>query len=252
MKPSGDYSLIRPGIFSIQAAADQMRPVYDRHNEQIVYNRVPVSIVFIGESITQFWDLHAYFRGGIGTNGLIANRGISRDITPHMVRRFAADVIQLKPKFVHIMGGTNNTWRLDAVDPWETRSPEHIYAETLSDIAMMVRASKSHGIIPMIGSNLPTGKGIPCFPSQPLLYCRDNSTELRNELLVQINHGLRQLAAEEQILYFDYHSRMTERDGKTLRRELSDDGLHPNVPGYNIMADVLRRTLADAGINPLL
>jgi lysophospholipase L1-like esterase len=229
LKSEAGIQVIRPGYFSVQAAADQMRPIYDRHNEQIVYNRVPVIFDFIGESITQFWDLQTYFRDGTGKNALIANRGISGDITLNMVRRFAADVLQLKPKYVHIMGGTNNTWRLDAVDPSERRTLDHIYNETLSHLGMMVL------------------EGIPCFSYQPLLYCRDNSTELRNELLVRINNSSRQLAAREQVIYIDYHSYMTERDGRTLRPELSDDGLHPNVRGYNIMAEVLLRTLSAAG-----
>ncbi|XEC97410.1 GDSL-type esterase/lipase family protein [Paenibacillus tarimensis] len=248
MKPAGEIPIIRPGYFSVQAAADRMRPVYDRYNEQILYNRLPVEFDFIGESITQYWDLQAYFRGGTRTNALIVNRGISGDITLNMVQRFAADVLQLKPKYVHIMGGTNNTWRMDAVDPREKRTPNQIYIDTISQIGMMVRESKKHGIKPLIGSNLPTGTGIPCFAHQPLLYCRDNSTDLRNELLVMINHGSRQLAAQEQAIYINYHSHMTDHDGKTLRPELADDGLHPNVLGYNIMADVLRRTLSTFGI----
>ncbi|WP_199616251.1 SGNH/GDSL hydrolase family protein [Paenibacillus alkalitolerans] len=51
-----------------------------------------------------------------------------------------------------------------------------------------------------------------------------------------------------QYIYIDYHSYMTERDGRTLRAELADDGLHPNVLGYNIMSYVLRQTLSAAGI----
>lgn len=237
--------MIRPGYFSVQATADQMRPVYDRYNEQILYNRLPVNFVFIGESITQFWDLQSYFGR---TKNYIINRGISGDITFYMLKRFPADVLQLKPKYVHIMGGTNNTWKLDAVDPRERKSPNQIYLETLSHVGTMVRESKNHGIIPIIGSNLPTGKGIPCFESLPLLYCRDTSTDIRNELLFQINHGLSQLAVNEQAIYIDYYSNLTEPDGRTIRPELADDGLHPNVLGYNIMADILYRTLRAVGL----
>lgn len=241
-----EISIIRPGNFSVQAAADQMRPVYDRYNEQIIYNRVPIHFVFIGESITQFWDLPTYFGGG--RQNSIANRGIAGDITSNMLKRFPADVLQLKPKYVHIMGGTNNTWILDAFDPRLRKSPDQIYLETLSDISAMVHESKRHGIIPIIGSNLPTGKGIPCFESQPLLYCRDTSMDLRNELLFQINYGTWQLAVNERAIYIDYYSYMTQQDGRTLRPELADDGLHPNVLGYNIMAGVLSKTLSAAGI----
>ncbi|MEW9700432.1 GDSL-type esterase/lipase family protein [Paenibacillus sp. SI8] len=239
-----ESAIIRPGYFSVQATADQMRPVYDRHNEQILYHRSPLNFVFIGESITQFWDLQTYFGG----NSLV-NRGISGDITFFMLKRFPADVLQLKPKYVHIMGGTNNTWRLDAVDPRERKSPDQILLETVSHIGAMIHESKKHGIIPVVGSNLPTGKGIPCFESQPLLYCRDANTELRNELLVRINYHTRQLAVDEKAIYVDYHSCMTEHDGRTSRPELADDGLHPNVLGYNIMADVLYKTLIAVGID---
>ncbi|MFC5652661.1 GDSL-type esterase/lipase family protein [Paenibacillus solisilvae] len=238
-------SIIRPGYFSVRGTADQMRPVYDRYNEQIIHNRLPINFVFIGESITQFWDVQTYFGGRKNT---IVNRGISGDMTFFMLKRFPADVLQLKPKYVHIMGGTNNTWRMGAFDPQERKSPNQIYFETVSDIGTMVREAKKYGIIPIIGSNLPTGKGIPCFESQPLLYCRDTSTDLRNELLFQINHGTRQLAVYETAIYVDYHSYMTDRDGRTLRPELADDGLHPNVLGYNIMAEVLYKTLAAAGV----
>ncbi|QYR24148.1 G-D-S-L family lipolytic protein [Paenibacillus sp. sptzw28] len=231
---------IRPGNFAIAAPADRMRHTYDAWNEQIVYHRMPVQFLFIGESITEFWDLQTYF-GRAGD--YVVNRGISGDITAHMVRRFAADVLQLKPKFVHIMGGTNNTWRLDAFEPWERTTPEDIFQGTISDFCRMIRLAKAIGIIPIIGSNLPTGRGIPCFTYEPLLSCRDNSVALRNELINQINQGLRLLAVKEQAVYVDYHSYMTGPDGRTLRSELASDGLHPNVLGYNIMAEVLRSTL---------
>ena len=72
--------------------------------------------------------------------------------------------------------------------------------------------------------------------------------DLRNELLFQINYGTWQLAVNERAIYIDYYSYMTQQDGRTLRPELADDGLHPNVLGYNIMAGVLSKTLSAAGI----
>ncbi|MBW5448851.1 G-D-S-L family lipolytic protein [Cohnella sp. CFH 77786] len=237
--------MIRPGTFSFKAAADEFRMPYDGYNEQILFHHIPVYFDFIGESITQFWDLQVYF----GSSGkFVINRGITGDITPNMLRRFPADVLQLKPRYVHILGGTNNTWRLDAVERQQRRTPDQIGHEIVRDITSMVRLSKSHGITPIVGSNLPTGSNIPCFHFEPLIYCPNNSTAIRNELLAASNGILKQMAERERAIYIDYHAHMVGPDGMTLRPELADDSLHPNVLGYNIMAEVLRTSLSGYGI----
>jgi lysophospholipase L1-like esterase len=238
--------IVRPGTFSFNAAADRFRTAYDGYNEQLLFHHIAVDFDFIGESITQFWDLQVYF----GSSGkYIINRGITGDITPMMLRRFPADVLQLKPKYVHILGGTNNTWRLGAVDPSQRRSPEQIFHEIVNDTTIMVQLSKQNGIIPIVGSNLPVGRNIPCFGfNGVLIYCPNNIADLRNDLLAASNRALKQMAENEKILYLDYHAYLVGPDGKTLRPELSDDSLHPNVLGYNIMSDVLRKSLAVNGI----
>ncbi|MFC5469024.1 GDSL-type esterase/lipase family protein [Cohnella suwonensis] len=237
--------IIRPGNFSFVAAADRLRSVYDGYNEQVLFHQIDVDFDFIGESITQYWDLQVYFHSA---GKFIVNRGITGDTTPIMLRRFPADVIQLRPKYVHILGGTNNTWRLDAVDSRERRTPEQINYEIVGNITTMVQLSKSYGILPIVGSNLPTGKDIPCFPFEPLIRCPNQSTNIRNELLAASNHALKQMAANEKAVYVDYHAYLVDSDGKTLRPELSDDSLHPNVLGYNIMAEVLRKSLFANGV----
>jgi lysophospholipase L1-like esterase len=51
------------------------------------------------------------------------------------------------------------------------------------------------------------------------------------------------------VIYVDYHTALADADGVTLREGLADDGLHPHVLGYDIMAAVLRETLAGHGID---
>ncbi|WP_224725166.1 GDSL-type esterase/lipase family protein [Paenibacillus vietnamensis] len=237
--------IVKPGTFSFVAAADRLRSAYDGYNEQLLSHHIAVDFDFIGESITQYWDLQVYFRSA---GKYIINRGISGDVTYTMLRRFPADVIQLKPKYVHILGGTNNTWRLEAVEVSQRRTPEQIYYEIVNDTTMMVRMAKNNGIMPIVGSNLPTGGNIPCFHFEPIIHCPNCSTELRNELLAASNQALKQMAEYEKAIYIDYHTHLVGPDGKTLRPDLADDSLHPNVLGYNIMADVLRNTLSVYGI----
>ncbi len=60
-------------------------------------------VVFMGDSITQGWNLDESFPGKP-----YINRGISGQTSPQMVLRFRQDVIDLKPKVVVILAGTND------------------------------------------------------------------------------------------------------------------------------------------------
>jgi lysophospholipase L1-like esterase len=62
---------------------------------------------------------------------------------------------------------------------------------------------------------------------------------------------LRAIAQREGAIYVDYHRHLAAEDGLTLRRGLADDGLHPHVLGYQIMARVLLDTLNGAGVELL-
>ena len=60
-------------------------------------------VVFLGDSITDLWNLAAYF-----PSRPYVNRGIGGQVTPQLVARFHADVIALKPSAVVILAGVND------------------------------------------------------------------------------------------------------------------------------------------------
>ncbi len=60
-------------------------------------------VVFMGDSITDIWKLDKYFPGKP-----YINRGIGGQTTPQMLIRFRPDVIDLQPKVVVILAGTND------------------------------------------------------------------------------------------------------------------------------------------------
>src|SRR5690349_8826835 len=63
-------------------------------------------VVFMGDSITDGWD--APNMGGFFPGKPYVNRGISGQTTPQMLIRFRPDVIDLKPRVVVILAGTND------------------------------------------------------------------------------------------------------------------------------------------------
>ena len=60
-------------------------------------------VVFFGDSITDIWKLADSFPGKP-----YINRGIGGQTTPQMLVRFRQDVIDLHPKVVVILAGTND------------------------------------------------------------------------------------------------------------------------------------------------
>jgi len=227
--------LIKPGNFGKTVAADNKRIDFDSANEQLLYLNKRPDILFIGDSITQLWDLNAYF----GDSGkLIVNRGISGDSSEYVLKRFDADVIQLKPKLVIMMIGTNDIFATND-DPWcrmKGTDKETVVAGTQSNIKAIVEKCKENNIEIALCSIIPSDIAPPF------------DKEMRWELTKRLNDFIKELCVENIIKYIDYHSKLCQADGKTLIYDLSPDGIHPNAKGYEIMAKVLRDNIKEIGI----
>ncbi|HEU0166444.1 MAG TPA: GDSL-type esterase/lipase family protein [Chloroflexota bacterium] len=135
--------------------------------------------------------------------------------------------------------GVNNTWDLDPWDPMERRSEDEIEDEIVRDVSAMIAMAQAAGIAIAICSMLPTD-----IPS-------NGNTPVRNRLIARTNERWRASAKAAGAVYVDYHRHLVDADGLTLKPGLADDGLHPHVGGYGLMADVLVDTLAAAGITVL-
>ena len=80
---------------------------YDKDNKTVAPPaKNEQRVVFMGDSITDSWD--SPNNGGFFSGRPYVNRGISGQTTPQMLIRFRRDVIELKPKVVVILAGTND------------------------------------------------------------------------------------------------------------------------------------------------
>jgi Lysophospholipase L1 and related esterases len=222
--------IIRPSFFSKSVPADLKRIEFDYKNEVIIANEVPVDYVFIGDSITERWELDAYF---LGSGKLVLNRGMSSDSTEYIFKRFDADVIQLKPKCVVLMAGVNDSsvMQYDAIYGRPGQTVEYAVKQAFRNIKGIVESCKQINQKIVLCSLLPT--------DMPF---NINGNAI-NKMVLALNEKLKELAAQEGIDFVDYHKHLVSEDGRTLKEGLSYDGVHPNVNGYNIMFDVLMRTL---------
>jgi len=180
-------------------------------------------VVFFGDSITDIWHLEQYFPGKP-----YVNRGIGGQTTPQMLVRFREDVIDLHPKVVVILAGTN-----DIAGNTGPISNE-VIGENLASMADLARA---HGIRVVFSSVLPvhnyTEKSKDFFAQRPM--ARINA----------LNDWLKKYCAENKIVYLDYFSALVDDKG-LLKKELADDGLHPSDAGYKIMAPLAEAAISKA------
>lgn len=228
---SPNQRCIWPKPFGLSVAADQRRSEFNYHNEVIVYKQQPVDCIFFGDSITHWWELPAYFQSRFS---YVVNRGISGDTTEWMLKRFDADVLQLKPKKLVILAGINNTWMLDAVFPDEPKTYTQLQQEIVEDLSLMSKKAVQAGIEVYLCSIL------------PVHMTHKASNDVRKQLVLDINRDLSERAKQIGVTFVNYHPHLTAKDGLSLHEQYSYDGLHPNVLGYDIMANVLNEAFDQA------
>lgn len=181
-------------------------------------------VVFFGDSITENWKLAEYFPGRS-----FINRGISSQTTSQMLLRFRADVVELKPRVVVILAGTN--------DLAEKTPLERIEA----NIASMAELARAGGARVVLASVLPV-RDIKTLSGRET----PNTTLRPPAQIATLNDRLKKYSAEKGFVYLDYFSAMADENGM-LKSELSADGLHPNANGYDVM-----KPLADKAIEAAL
>ena len=180
-------------------------------------------VVLMGNSITDFWPKtdSAFFAGKTYE---YVGRGISGQVSGHMLLRFWPDVIALQPKVVVILSGIN--------DIAENAGP-YSQEATLHNIMAMAELAQAHGIRVVLCSVLPAYD----FPWRAGLQPAPK--------VVALNQQIKAYADQHHLVYLDYHTAMADaRQG--LPAALAPDGVHPNLAGYRVMEPLLLKATADA------
>jgi lysophospholipase L1-like esterase len=183
-------------------------------------------VVFLGDSITDYWKLPDYFPGKP-----YINRGIDGQTTPEMLVRFRQDVIGLHPKVLVVLAGTN-----DIAGVTGRTSNEDIEA----NYASMAELARAHRIRVVFASVLPVHN---------YTHDAEESFALRpRDRILALNKWLKDYCAKNGFVYLDYFSALVdERD--MLKRALAEDGLHPTDAGYKIMASLAEKAIQKALAN---
>ncbi|MFK5971945.1 MAG: SGNH/GDSL hydrolase family protein [Flavobacteriaceae bacterium] len=178
-------------------------------------------IVFMGNSITIGWinNRPEFFKGKP-----YVNRGISGQTTPQMLVRFRQDVINLRPKVVVILAGTN--------DIAGNTGPSTLRMIT-DNIFSMAELAKVNGIKVVLSSILPVHN----YPWKPGLEPA--------EKIITLNQLIKTYADLNNMVYLDYFSAMVD-ERKGLPKKYADDEVHPTLEGYAVMEPLVEAAITEA------
>jgi lysophospholipase L1-like esterase len=181
-------------------------------------------VVFMGDSITDNWGHHiAQFFPGKP----YLNRGISGQVTGQMLLRFYPDVIALKPKAVLILAGTNDIGGNIGPVPMETIE---------NNLAAMAELARGDNIRVILASLTPV-----CDYHE-----KTPQTERRPPAkILELNRWIKDYCARNSFVYLDYFSATVDDKGM-FKAEITADGLHPTAAGYEIMAPLAEKAIAQA------
>jgi lysophospholipase L1-like esterase len=186
-------------------------------------------VVFMGDSITDNWQQPRF--GGFFPGKPYVDRGIGGQTTPQMLLRFRNDVINLRPKAVVILAGTN-----DIAGNTGPMSDEDIEG----NLATMSELAHAHQIKVVFSSITPVSSYHLATPN-----ANPQTSQRPMDRIRGINDWMKKYAADHGDVYLDYFSAMVDDKG-LLRAELSADDLHPTTAGYAIMAPLAEAAIAKA------
>ncbi|OHE29537.1 MAG: hypothetical protein A2Y45_00800 [Tenericutes bacterium GWC2_34_14] len=173
-------------------------------------------IVFVGDSITQDYNVYEHFPGK-----LIYNRGIGGDTTEGLLKRMDVSIHELKPSVVILLMGTNDFALLNA-------TPEEVF-ERMNRIVNEIKNHHPETKI-LLESIYPVNETI------------DPTTVLprTNQMIDQLNSMLKTV---EGVTYIDLSSKLKDTEGR-FNRLYTLEGLHVSPEGYQLITHELMRYLS--------
>lgn len=182
--------------------------------ETIKYEKVvDENIVFLGDSITNRYDLNKYF-----PNNNTVNSGVEANRTNHILDDMYNRVYKYNPSKVFILIGINQV-------------TDNSVEEIVDDIKKIVKK---------IHKNRKFAK-VYIISIYPIDSDREGSlaADKSNKKVEKINSKLRKLSSKLDYTYIDVYSKLI--DGESLKDEYSIDGLHLSDKGYEIVTKTIKK-----------
>lgn len=177
--------------------------------ENAQYEKGEVEVVFLGDSLTEGYDLAAHY-----PQYVTVNRGISGDTTHGVEERLQVSVYDLEPQAVVMLIGANN---------------------------MNTMMDNYERILVGLRDNLPSTKII-------LVSLTSMSGEWgrKNELAKENNVKIRALAERYGFSYVDLFNALLDPETNEIRAEYTTDGGHQTALGYEVFTATITPAIKEA------
>lgn len=204
-----DYSKLT--VYSTEMATKQEN--YTFLNKEYA---LPNQTVLLGDSITDFFNWYELFYDFSKSSGqAVYNRGISGDTTDRLLERLQENVLNIKPRNIVLLIGTNDIGR---------GLPLEISLENVENI---IKASKKSN--PDVNFILEA-----VYPINEKM--RDIFEKRSNKKINEMNKEFVKLCDKHNCIWLDFTDKLKDKDGN-LNKEYTYDGLHINAKAYKIVAE---------------
>ena len=183
--------------------------------------KVPENIVFLGDSITDFYDLKKYY-----PEYNIVNSGISGNITTDILNNMEERVYRYNPSKVFLLIGINDLAR---------EIPKDEIVSNIEKITKEIKENRPETEI-YVESIYPINDSDDEKIYHPILVNRNN------EDVVEVNTEIKKYCKENRIEYIDLYSELIDED-KNLKLEYTNEGLHISDEGYEFITKELKKYL---------
>ena len=188
--------------------------------KEVVKTKVDDNYVFLGDSITDFYDLEKYYK-----DLPVVNSGVNGNRAHHILDDMNDRVYRYNPSKVFILIGVNDI--LDDKDA--------------TDISNDIKS-----IVDGIQDNRPYAK-IYVESLYPINDTDDEKIDMEmvntlrnNDKIKSINKEIKKMCKEKKVTYIDMYSLLVDEDDK-LNIDYTTEGLHLNSEGYQVVTEELMK-----------
>lgn len=192
--------------------------------EEVVEKVVDNNYLFLGDSITEQYDLKEYYE-----DYPVVNSGVSGDFTSSIVENMKKRVYDYNPSKVFLLIGINDLRKGNDVSEIVSNTKE---------IIELIKENRPYSEI-YLESIYPINKTDDDKISDSV---RD--IEFDNEKIIEVNDLLKDLAKDEKITYVDLYNKLIDDDGN-LNISYTKDGLHISSEGYECITKELMKYIKD-------
>lgn len=192
----------------------------NEHKEELKsLEKAYTNYLFLGDSITEYYDLEKYF-----PDMPVVNSGIAGDTTDDILSDMKGRVYDYNPSKVFILIGTN--------DLLEDKTNEEIF-NNIKKIVDGIKENRSEAEI-YIESIYPVNRSM-----DKRLYMVGSR---QNKDIIEINKMIKDYCNEENLTYINTYDELLDEDGN-LKKDYSEDGLHLSSEGYDVVTKSLEKYL---------